>query len=81
MAKNIKARISITIVPMVNTMLEKLSEKTGASKSSLVENALKDYLFRQLEEDVKTLSQLQFDDLPSEDDWLILQSEIEHERD
>jgi len=75
MAKNIKTRISITIIPTVNILLEKISKKTGMSKSALVENALKDYLQHQLEEDVKALSTMHFDDLPSENDWLSIQSE------
>lgn len=75
MAKNIKTRISITIIPTVNILLEKISKKTGISKSALVENALKDYLQHQLEEDVKALSTMHFDDLPSENDWLSIQSE------
>jgi len=75
MAKNNKTRISITIVPTVYILLEKISKKTGISKSALVENALKDYLQHQLEEDVKALSTMHFDDLPSENDWLSIQSE------
>ncbi|MBU0668081.1 ribbon-helix-helix domain-containing protein [Patescibacteria group bacterium] len=75
MAKNIKTRISITIIPTVNILLEKISKKTGKSKSALVENALKDYLQHQLEEEVMELAAMQFDDLPSEDDWLSIQSE------
>ena len=75
MAKNNKTRISITIIPTVNILLEKISKKTGISKSALVENALKDYLQHQLEEDVKALSTMHFDDLPSENDWLSIQSE------
>lgn len=78
MAKNIqtKSRISITIIPLVNSMLEKMSKKTGVSKSLLVENAIKDYLAKQLESDVKALSKMKFDDLPGENDWLSIQSDI-----
>ena len=70
-----KTRISITIIPMVNVMLEKMSKRTGASKSSLVENALKDYLEKQLEADAKALAKLRFDDLPTDDEWQAIQSE------
>lgn len=70
-----KTRISITIIPMVNVMLEKMSERTGASKSALVENALKDYLEKQLEADAKALARLRFDDLPTDDEWQEIQSE------
>jgi len=60
---------------MVNIMLEKMSERSGVSKSALVENALKDYLEKQLAKDAKALATMSFDDLPSEDEWLEIQSE------
>lgn len=71
-----KNRISITIMPSLNDMLEKISEKSGLSKSALVEDAVAQYLQKRLTEDVKALSKMHFDDLPSEDEWLEIQSEI-----
>jgi hypothetical protein len=71
-----KTRISITIIPMVNLMLEKVSKKTGVSKSALVENAIREYLGKQLEQDIKALSKISFNDLPTEDEWQSLQSDI-----
>lgn len=78
MAKNtsVKARICITIIPLINDMLEKVCEKSGISKSLLIEKAIKDFLKHQLEKDSKALSKMTFDDLPSEDDWFSLQSQI-----
>ena len=75
MPKSNKTRISVTILPMVDIMLEKMSERTGSSKSALVEAALRDFLEKQLEKDTKALSKLNFPDLPSEDEWLQIQSE------
>ena len=72
-----KTRISITIIPMVNLMVEKMSKRTGVSKSALVENALKDYLEKQLETDAKALAKLRFDDLPTDDAWQAIQSETD----
>lgn len=69
-----KIRISVTIVPSIDNMLTKIANKSGESKSSLVEFALSKYLASKFEEDIKTLSQIKFDDLPSEDDWLQIQS-------
>ena len=68
----IKTRISITIIPMVNEMLEKICKREGISKSLLVEKALKSFLQQQLEKDAKALAKLKFDDLPSDDAWLAL---------
>lgn len=72
-----KLRISVTIIPSVNTMLEVLSRRTGLSKSALVEKALKDLLDKQLEADAKVLATLEADDLPTEDEWLLIQSPME----
>lgn len=72
-----KIRISVTIIPMINTMLEKVSEEAGVSKSTLVEQALKTFLRHQLDKDSKALAKLTFDDLPSEDEWFSLQSSLE----
>ena len=71
-----KLRISVTIIPSVNDMLDILSKRTGLSKSALVEKALKDLLNRQLETDAKILAKLQADDLPTENEWLMIQSSL-----
>ncbi len=70
-------RISVTISPMINKMLENVSRKSGASKSILVENALKKFLQEELIKDSKTLASMTFEDLPSEDEWLMLATKIE----
>lgn len=57
--------------------MEKESERLGISKSKLVEKALKDFLKKRLEEDAKTLATLHFDDLPSEEEWLMLDQELD----
>lgn len=36
----------------------------------------KEFSEKQLEEDAKALAKLKFDDLPTEDEWLIIQSEV-----
>jgi len=77
MAENIKSRISITIAPMINDMLSKVSKRANISKSLLIEKVLKDFLKSQLETDAKTLSKLTFNDLPDEDEWLSLQPKLD----
>lgn len=72
--KKNKMRVSITVIPFINEMLEKISKRSGMSKSLLVEQALKQYLQEQLDKDSKALAQIKFEDLPSEDEWLLLQS-------
>jgi hypothetical protein len=72
-----KVRISVTILPSLNLILEKESENTGTSKSELVENALKKYLKNKLEHDAKILGSLHFDDLPSEHEWFMMGPQLE----
>ena len=68
-----KNRISITVLPHLNEMLEKISQRLNTNKSKLVERALKSYFTKQLEQDAKVLSKIKFTDLPSEDEWMGIQ--------
>lgn len=72
-----KERISITIQPTLNLFLNQMSDRLGLSKSEVVENALKRYLKDRLTFEAKELSKIKFDDLPSEDEWLMLGPELE----
>ncbi|MCC7432312.1 CopG family transcriptional regulator [Candidatus Peregrinibacteria bacterium] len=76
MSKNSKKRmrISITILPSLNKLLEELIEKNGESKSSLIEQAIKVYLEQKMEKDLQKLAKMKFDDLPTEEDWLKIQN-------
>lgn len=67
-------RISITILPSLNKLLEELIEKNGESKSSLIEQAIKVYLEQKMEKDLQKLAKMKFDDLPTEEDWLKIQN-------
>lgn len=72
-----KTRISITILPTINNMLDMISKKKGTSKSMIIENALNQYLNEQLEADAKSLANMTFDDLPTENEWAEIQSIIQ----
>lgn len=65
-----KVRITVTIMPSLNSLLEETSSKNKISKSELVEKSLKQYFRGRLEDDLKKLSKIKFNDLPSEDEWL-----------
>lgn len=58
-------------------MLQKESDRLGLSKSAVVEEAIKKFLEKQLIKDAKKLATLTFDDLPSSDDWLKLDAELD----
>jgi predicted DNA-binding protein len=70
-----KHRISITLLPHLNETLTIMAENTGLSKSSLIEAALAKHLNEQLAHDAKALAKLKFEDLPSEDEWTLIQTE------
>ncbi len=67
-----KEKISISIQPGLNLFLEDFSLSLGLSKSQVVEKALKLLLKDRLVYEAKELAQTKFEDLPSEDEWLML---------
>ena len=72
--KSTKMRISITIMPDLNLMLEELSKKSGNSKSNLIETAIQSFFSVQMEKDLKKLAKINFQDLPGEKEWSLIQS-------
>lgn len=76
-ASQTKRKISITILPSLDDILQKISEEENISKSTVIENAVKNYIRKKLEKDVAALAKLSFSDLPSEDEWLEIQSDYE----
>lgn len=72
-----KRKISITILPSIDELLDWVSSEYGESKSSLIEKAVSQFFAKKLDKDTKALAKLKFEDLPSEDEWLTLQSEAD----
>lgn len=66
-------RISITILPTLNKLLEEISKSEKISKSSLVEKLIEMHLSSKLKSEAKKLAKMKFDDLPTEDEWLLIQ--------
>lgn len=71
-----RARLSITIHSSLNFMIEKIQKQEARSKSAVIEEALEEFVKQRLAQDAQALSKLTFDDLPSEDEWLQIQSKI-----
>ncbi len=67
-----KNRISITIMPHLNELLDEHSTQTGLSKSSLIEEAVLQYFKKKLSEEAEIIAKTKFDDLPTEDEWLLI---------
>ena len=75
-----KKRISITIQPTVHLFLNHTCKMGKLTKSEVIELALNIYFKRQLMREAKALSKMKFDDLPTEDEWLLLDAEIDEYR-
>ena len=72
----LKTKISVTVSSHLAQLLEESAKFYETSKSAIVEQALQDLIEEKLAKDAKKLAKLKFDDLPSEDEWVLLQSEI-----
>lgn len=70
-----KTRISVTISPELAQLLEETAEVDKVSKSEIVERSLKEMMNDRMARDAKELAAMTFDDLPGEDEWLIIQNE------
>lgn len=71
-----KFKISVTLLPSINAMLDQFAGNMNISKSSIVEAALKNYIDQRLEDEAKELAKITCEDLPSEDEWLSLGNEV-----
>ncbi|MBA3046912.1 hypothetical protein KKC83_06130 [Patescibacteria group bacterium] len=66
-------RISALLpLPLVKEV-KKVSMKDDVTQSSIIKNALEFWLQNKLRQDTKSLSKINFNDLPSEDDWALIQ--------
>ena len=68
------ARISALLPSSLVEEIKKFSENNNITQSYVIKNALESWLSLKLEKDTKILSKINFDDLPSEDDWRSIQS-------
>ena len=71
-----KTRISATVNTNILDQIKKYTHDNGMSQSAVIEQALTRLLYNQLDSDVAELAKLQFDDLPDENTWLSIQSNI-----
>lgn len=72
-----KTRISALLPASLTEELRRVSMDENITQSSIIERALRGWLRNKLDKDTKQLSGMVFIDLPSEEDWASLQSEIE----
>jgi len=70
----LKHNLSVTLNTSIIEQIDILKERLWISRSQLIEELIKNSLEIKLLEDAKKLSKMNFDDIPSEDEWHILQS-------
>ena len=69
-----KTRISVTIIHQLANMLEEIAKKEQTTKSALVERSIKKMVEERMSKEAKIIASTTFEDLPSEDEWLQIQS-------
>lgn len=70
-----KTRVSALLSKMLVTEIKKEAVERNATQSSIFEEALQLWLEKKLDEDAKSLGKMHFEDLPSENDWMQIQSQ------
>ena len=68
-----KTRISATLPAKVATELKRFSKEKNIPQSFVIAQALENWLSQKLANDAKELAKIEFDDLPSENEWIDLQ--------
>ena len=69
-------RISALLPISLVKEIKKSSESENTTQSSVIKRALEFWFKSKLRKDVKALSKINFEDLPSEDEWNLIQSNI-----
>lgn len=69
-------RISALLPSALVVEVKRISEKENKTQSNIIKTALREWLKKRLDKDTKALAKMKFDDLPSEDDWTVIQSPI-----
>ncbi|MFH1713109.1 MAG: hypothetical protein ABH896_02905 [Candidatus Jacksonbacteria bacterium] len=69
-------RISASLPAILVEEIKKISLREKITQSSLIKKALDHWLQNKFKKDVKALGKINFDDLPSEDEWALIQSAI-----
>lgn len=70
-------KLSISLPKKLAEEIKRISDEKNVSKSFVVKKALDDMMLKKMEEDFKELSKMKFDDLPTEEEWLIIQNECD----
>lgn len=70
----LKQNLSLSLSKDLIEQIDSLKNKLWLSRSEVTEKLLKESIDKQLMEDAKKLSTIKFDDLPNEEEWIVLQN-------
>ena len=76
MIKAKTTRISAILPASLVYEVKKVSNGENVTQSSIIKNALEFWFQHRLRQDTKFLSKLNFNDIPSEDGWALIQSKV-----
>ncbi|MFH1522256.1 MAG: hypothetical protein ABIE43_00375 [Patescibacteria group bacterium] len=69
-------RISAILPSSLVEEVKKASFNQDQTQSSIIKNALEFWIKNKLRQDTKELAKISFNDLPSEDEWNLIQPQI-----
>ncbi len=70
------SRISALLPTLLTEELKKHSKEEKITQSSIIQQALELWIKTKLDQDTKDLVQINFNDLPDENEWLEIQTKI-----
>lgn len=75
MAKTTKSRISAILPHFLVVELKKAAHQENTSQSAVLQEALELWMKKKIESDAKELSEMDFSDIGSEQEWFDIQTE------
>lgn len=74
-----KTKLSVTVSNTLAHLLDMVARDSEVPKSELVEEALKLWHEKRLEEAAKEIADVEYKDLPTDDEWLAMNSSLLNE--
>jgi len=70
-------RISALLPSFLVDEVKRSSEIEDSTQSEIIKKALEEWFNKRLAEDAREIAKIKFNDLPTEDEWLMIQSKID----
>ena len=75
--KTTNKRISALLPSFLIDEVRIVSEREERTQSDVIKSALEDWFNKKLASDARKIAKFKFDDLPTEEEWIKIQSHIE----